>query len=215
MRPLGLLGAALSGAPPFAELGTGTPNATKFLRGDGVWATLPVTSAYEFVQAVPIAGIQFDVINLAPGYDYEFHFDDLISSGVDNLVASFGTNNTTFPTSSIYYNQYIGGHSDPGVSVPWWGWGSNSGFFAAYIAGLNNDPAVSAWTHFFVNDVGASKYKHYGAKGFFVSGSNGYAYGMNMEGYWRNASAITAIRFFSFQSYALTGTCLVYRRRRS
>lgn len=40
MRPLGLLGAALSGAPPFAGLGTGTPSASTYLRGDGKWAGL-------------------------------------------------------------------------------------------------------------------------------------------------------------------------------
>lgn len=42
MRPLGLLGGALSGAPPFAGLGAGTPSIGTYLRGDGVWAALSV-----------------------------------------------------------------------------------------------------------------------------------------------------------------------------
>jgi hypothetical protein len=213
MRPLGLLGGALGGAPSFAGLGTGTPSAATYLRGDGTWA--PLAAAYEFVQAVTFAAVpQFDIVNLAPGYDYEFHFDDLVGGGTDFLLARLGTNNTTFPTAADYYSQYVGGNSNPGASGPNWGWTVNTGYSGAWINGFNTESGVSAWTHFFVNDVGAVRYKHYGAKGAYLA-SNGYTYGMNMEGYWRNASAITAVRFFSLSGSTMTGTCLIYRRKRS
>lgn len=55
MRPLGLLGAALSGAPPFAELGTGVPSSNTYLRGDGVWAALS-TAPFANKQAFTSSG---------------------------------------------------------------------------------------------------------------------------------------------------------------
>ncbi|ARJ66202.1 hypothetical protein WV31_11300 [Magnetospirillum sp. ME-1] len=204
-----------SGVVPVARMGTGSADAAKFLRGDGVWAALPSPSAYEFVQAVSFSGVtQFDIINLAVGYDYEFAFDDLVGGAYDGLYARLGTNNTTF-SSSGYYTQYVGGQSNPNAAAPSWGSGSASAEAGIFAGVFNAEAGVSSWCRFFVNDVGASRYKHYGAKSLWQNPSNTYVCGHNMEGYWRNASAITAVRFYSSGGNTMTGTCLVYRRKRS
>ncbi|CUW37698.1 conserved exported protein of unknown function [Magnetospirillum sp. XM-1] len=95
MRPLGLLGAAFSGAPPFAGLGAGIPDATKFLRGDGAWSPLAsfansqiITSSGTFT--VP-AGVTLLAVNVIGGGGGSGYTNGSGTPGGNGGSSSFGS----------------------------------------------------------------------------------------------------------------------------
>lgn len=107
MRPLGLLGGALSGAPPFAGLGTGSPSASTYLRGDGVWAPLSVSAPFQSGQkftssgtfVVPV-GVKTVAVALIGGGGGASQYSEPAGNGGDTSFGSY----VTAPGGSGYAN---------------------------------------------------------------------------------------------------------------
>ncbi|MBI3447228.1 MAG: hypothetical protein HY055_18130 [Magnetospirillum sp.] len=212
MRALGILGGGMGGAPPFAGLGQGQPNATKFLRGDGQWAS-PSAGALVPLQTqiiANVASVDFTTFNNADYNSYLFALEDVLPATNDVMLYMRLSSNGGASYYSAGYSWDAIKNSTEGGST------NDSQIVLAYDRGASLQAIGNAagrgisgtvWLHGAGDTAYVKSLANLIWSGADASGMAGFGTG---SGFLATATAINAVRFFLESGNFSSGTISMY-----